>query len=106
MNDGKELIDRYFDLAPRPDTDAYFAQFADDAVVEDEGQAHRGIAAIRAWRAKVPRVAYTVLDVKASGTGHDAAVDIAGDFPGSPVTLTFHFQFAASGRITTLTIRP
>ena len=102
MNDGKELIDRYFDLAPRPDADAYFAQFADDAVVEDEGQAHRGIAAIRAWRAKVPRVAYTVQDVKASGTGHDAAVD----FPGSPVTLTFHFQFAASGRITTLTIRP
>ncbi len=41
-----------------------------------------------------------------AGTGHDAAVDIAGDFPGSPVTLTFHFQFAASGRITTLTIRP
>jgi hypothetical protein len=37
MNDGKELIDRYFDLAPRPDADAYFAQFADDAVVEDEG---------------------------------------------------------------------
>ena len=106
MNDGKELIDRYFDLAPRPDADAYFAQFADDAVVEDEGQAHRGIAAIRAWRAKVPRVAYTVQDVKASGTGHDAAVSIDGAFPGSPVTLTFHFQFAASGRITTLTIRP
>jgi NAD(P)-dependent dehydrogenase (short-subunit alcohol dehydrogenase family) len=24
----------------------------------------------------------------------------------SPVTLTFHFQFAANGRITALTIRP
>ena len=100
MTDVEELIDRYFDLAPRPDADAYFAQFADDAVVEDEGQAHRGIAAIRAWRSKVPRVAYTVHDVKATTTGHAAAVDIAGDFPGSPVTLRFHFQFAASGRIT------
>jgi len=106
MNDGKELIGRYFDLAPRPDSDAYFAQFADDAVVEDEGQAHRGIAAIRAWRAQVPRVAYTVRHVKAASIGHDAAVGIAGDFPGSPVTLTFHFQFAANGRITALTIRP
>ena len=106
MSNARELIDRYLDLAPRPDADAYFAQFAADALVEDEGQAHRGIAAIRAWRAKVPRVAYTVQDVKASGTGHDAAVDIAGDFPGSPVTLTFHFQFAADGRITALTIRP
>ena len=67
MSDTRELIDRYFDLAPRPDADAYFAQFADDAVVEDEGQAHRGIAAIRAWRSKVPRVAYTVHDVKATG---------------------------------------
>ena len=106
MTDARELIDRYFDLAPRPDADAYFAQFADNAVVEDEGQAHRGIAAIRAWRSKVPRVAYTIRDVKTASTGHDAAVDIAGAFPGSPATLTFHFQFAASGRITALTIRP
>jgi SnoaL-like domain len=106
MTDARKLIDRYFDLAPQPDTDAYFAQFAGDAVVEDDGQAHRGIAAIRAWRSKVPRVAYTIHDVKTASTGHAAAVDIAGDFPGSPVALTFHFQFAADGRITALTIRP
>jgi hypothetical protein len=59
MSDARELIDRYFDLAPQPDADAYFAQFADDAIVEDEDQTYRGIAAIRAWRAKVLRVAYT-----------------------------------------------
>ena len=106
MTDARELIDRYFDLAPRPDADAYFAQFADDAIIEDEDQTYRGIAAIRAWRTKVPRVAYTVHDVKTASTGHDAAVDIAGDFPGSPVSLRFHFQFAADGRITALTIRP
>ncbi len=69
-------------------------------------RAHRSIAAIRAWRSKVPRVAYTIHDVKAATAGHDAAVDIAGDFPGSPVSLRFHFQFAADGRITALTIRP
>ena len=28
MNNARELIDRYFYLAPRPDADAYFAQFA------------------------------------------------------------------------------
>ena len=106
MTDARELIDRYFDLAPRPDADAYFAQFADDAIVEDEDQAYRGIAAIRAWRTKVPRVAYTIHDVKPTGTGHDAAVDIAGDFAGSPVTLTFRFQFAANGLIRALTISP
>jgi hypothetical protein len=39
-----------------------------------------------------------------AGTVHDAVVDIAGDFPGSPVTLIFRFQFAADGRISALTI--
>jgi ketosteroid isomerase-like protein len=106
MSSARELIDRYFELAPQADADAYFAQFTDDAIVEDEDQAYRGIAAIRVWRTKVPRVAYTIHDVKPASTGHDAAVDIAGDFPGSPVTLTFRFQFAANGRITALTIRP
>jgi hypothetical protein len=106
MTDARKLIDRYFDLAPQPDADAYLAQFAGDAVVEDDGQAHRGIAAIRAWRSKVPRVACTIHDVKATTAGHDAAVDIAGDFPGSPVSVRFHFQSAADGRITALTIRP
>ena len=38
--------------------------------------------------------------------GCDAAVDIAGDFPGSPVRLTFHFEHDSSERITKLTIRP
>ena len=77
MSDARELIDRYFDLAPRPDADAYFAQFADDAVVEDEGQAHRGIAAIRAWRTKVPRVAYTHLGgvARARATGPPVMAD-------------------------------
>jgi hypothetical protein len=74
--------------------------------VEDEGEQRHGIAAIRAWRGKVPLVAYTVHDVRRSGAGHNAHVDIAGDFPGSPTRLTFHFQFAADGRITQLTIRP
>src|SRR5260370_2683248 len=104
MSNARELIDRYFDLAQRPDAGAYFAQFADDAIVEDEGQAHRGIAAIRVWRTKVPRVAYTVHDVTPAGTGHDAAVDIPGDFPGTPVRLTFRFQFPPHGHITSPTI--
>jgi hypothetical protein len=106
MSSARELIDRYFDLAPQPDAGAYFAQFTDDAIIEDEDQTYRGLAAIRVWRTKVPRVAYTLHEVRSASTGHDAAVEIAGDFPGSPVTLTFHFQFAASGRITALTISP
>ena len=106
MRNARALIDRYFDLAPQGDADAYLAQFTDDAVVEDEDQAHRGIAAIREWRSEVPRVAYAIRDVRPASTVHDAVVDIAGDFPGSPVTLTFRFLFAADGRISALTISP
>ena len=54
------LLHRYFELAAHPDTPAYFDQFAADAKVEDEGKVHHGIDAIRAWRAEVPLVSYTV----------------------------------------------
>lgn len=88
----------YFTLASRADTDAYFGQFTDDAVVEDEGKERHGIAEIRAWRTEVPSVRY---DVQST----DARVAISGDFPGSPVTLSFHFEYADDGRIAVLRIR-
>jgi|SRR5882724_9243951 len=105
MTSPQVLIDRYFKLALQAD-DAYFAQFADDAVVEDEGHTHHGATAIRAWRTSVPPVTYTVRDVTSAGTGHDVDAEVAGDFPGSPVTLHFHFEFTAGDQIAVLTIRP
>jgi hypothetical protein len=99
------LIDRYFDLAPLADTDAYFAQFAHDANVEDEGHDHHGLDAIRAWRHDVPSVAYAVREVTNDGSTHVARAEISGDFPGSPVELSFRFDFAADGRIGALAIR-
>jgi hypothetical protein len=105
MNNPTELVDRYFRLAPGVDTDAYLAQFADDAIAEDEGHEHHGIAAIRAWRTEVPPVSYTVDAVAPIGGEHVAHAEIAGDFPGSPVTLAFRFTFGHDGRIQRLTIR-
>jgi hypothetical protein len=99
------LVDRYFALAAAPDFDAYLAQFTDDAVAEDEGRRHEGIAAIRAWRAGVPPVSYTVKSVEPTAEGTRAVVEIAGDFPGSPVPLTFGFAFRGE-KIRRLTIRP
>ena len=49
---------------------------------------------------------YSIEDVVPDGAGETAQVEVAGDFPGSPVRLTFHFEFAADGRIAVLTIRP
>ena len=106
MTDATTLIRRYFDLASQPDLQPYFAQFTEDATVEDEGVRRSGIDAIRAWRTEVPPVAYTVHDIVAADSGDDAHVDISGDFPGSPVRLTFHFEFSADGHIAALDIHP
>jgi hypothetical protein len=105
MTSTQDLVARYFVLAADPDLEAYRAQFADDAVVEDEGHVHRGIDAIRAWRTSVPAVHYDVRAVEPTDDGERALVVISGDFPGSPVDLAFTFTYA-DGRIRTLTIRP
>ena len=101
----QSVIDRYFHLAPLSDTDAYFAQFDPDATVEDEGHEYHGVDAIRAWRSEVPTVSYEVRDIKSDGGKHVARALIAGDFPGSPVELDFHFTFTGDGRIESLRIR-
>ena len=106
MTDRTTLIHRYFDLASQSDTEDYFAQFTEDAIVEDEGVQRKGIDAIRAWRTEVPRVAYTVHDIATADPGNDAHVEIAGDFPGSPIRLTFHFEFTANDHIAALDIHP
>jgi hypothetical protein len=106
MTSSTELIHRYFELAVLPDRDDYFAQFTDDAVVEDEGEEHRGISAIRAWRTSVPLVTYTVKTIEQTAAGYVSRATVAGDFPGSPVDLTFTYTFADDDRIAFLAIRP
>jgi hypothetical protein len=97
-------IDRYFTLAATDPT-GFLAQFADDAVVTDEGRTHVGIAGIHAWRTSVPDVTYRVATVDTVGDRHDVRAEISGDFPGSPVTLVFELTFDGD-RIRTLHIHP
>ena len=87
---------------PGSDSGAYFAQFAADAVVEDEGKLRQGVEEIRAWRSEVPMVSYAVQDIRPTQEGHDV-VDNAGDFPGSPVNLRYQFLMS-DGLISALTI--
>ena len=105
MSNPTDLVDRYFRLASQSDSEAYFAQFAADAVAEDEGHEYHGIDAIRAWRAEVPLVSYRVDEVVSGEGEHVAPAEVAGDFPGSPVMLAFHFTFTSDGHIQTLAIR-
>ena len=100
-------IRAYFDGNPSFDVDAMLAPFAPDAIVRDERREHRGTAAIRTWieEASVGNKAVnTPLKVESEGDRHRIPVEVAGDFEGSPVTLTFDFHLA-HGRIAELEIR-
>ncbi|WP_262286424.1 nuclear transport factor 2 family protein [Micromonospora sp. MA102] len=107
MDTAPDIIRRYFALAGQPDRDAYFALFADDAVVEDEGRTHRGIAAIREWRRGTPLVSYEITGVEDTPAGTVVTATITGDFPGSPFAgLRFRFEDYDDTRIRRLRIAP
>lgn len=76
------------------DADAIAAPFAADAVVADERRTHRGHAEIRQWIEEATianRAVPTPRAVTQDGETVVLTADVAGSFPGSPVTLTFRF---------------
>ncbi|MFE7233001.1 nuclear transport factor 2 family protein [Streptomyces sp. NPDC002405] len=100
------IIRRYFELAPSRDTEEYFALFADDALVEDEGREYRGIDSIRAWRAEVPLVEYTITGIEPVGDETVVTCTVTGDFPGSPFAgLKFHFEQFDADQVKVLRVR-
>ena len=106
MQDVQEFTKEYFAAATDPDRERYFALFDDGIVVHDDGRSHEGLAAVRRWRTEIPPVRYGLRDVAVTSTGCQAVAEISGDFPGSPVTLSFTFERNAQGKITLLDIRP
>ena len=101
------IVRRYFELAPSQDTEKYFALFAEDALVEDEGKEYAGIDAIRAWRTEVPLVEYTITGIEPADEGLVVTCTIAGDFPGSPFAgLRFRFEEFDEDHVKVLRIRP
>lgn len=98
-------IAAYFD-ADAKDTDALVQLFTPDAVVKDEGEAHEGHTAIRAWKAESHRkYTFRAEPLKAVTEGDKTTVvsRVSGDFPGSPVDLAFNFRLS-DGRIASLEI--
>jgi SnoaL-like domain len=69
--------------------------FTPQAVVKDEGRTHTGLEAIKAWKvAAAAKYRYTVEPfalVHKNGQ-HTVSGHVAGDFPGSPVDLRYHFR--------------
>ena len=84
-------IRAYFDAAGATP----LAAFTPDAIVADEGHRHIGHAAIDTWwrdvNAKYQAVAEP-LEVITKGDAHQVRAKVTGQFPGSPITLTFAFR--------------
>jgi hypothetical protein len=101
-------IEIYFSSDTAHDTDALATCFAMDATVRDEGRTFEGLAAITAWKTETKKqYRYTVEPVEAIQRDGQTVVTarVSGDFPGSPVTLTFSFRLERD-HITSLEIRP
>ena len=82
--------------------------FIEDAVVKDEGHNYVGRAAIQQWKADVSaKYQYTCEPLACDQNDGKIVVTcrVAGSFPGSPVTLRFHFRLKGD-KIASLEIIP
>jgi hypothetical protein len=84
------------------DVEALSECFAPNATVRDESRSYHGLAAIKEWKAETKKkYNHTVTPLEIAGTVLKAK--LAGDFPGSPVTLEFRFVLEG-GKIVSLEI--
>ena len=87
-------------------TQAVVACFTEDALVHDEGKDRHGLAAIRQWSDEgFAKFQYTIEPTGLVETDGKSVLtaNVAGNFPGSPVSLDFHFT-VKDGKIATLVI--
>ena len=100
-------IEIYFESDKARDADGLATCFATDATVHDEGRTHEGLAAIKAWKSEARRkYEYTVEPLEAAQRDGKTVITarVAGNFPGSPVTLAFIFALERD-KIASLEIR-
>ena len=90
------------------DSEVFSQCFAEDAVVRDEGQTYRGLAAIKQWKAESKKkYQYTIEPLASDRKGGKTIVTnrLTGNIPGSPIELQFIFVLDGD-KITSLEIRP
>lgn len=100
-------IERYVRIANSGTAEAASECFAPDATVYDEGQVQKGVAAINNWMASTKKkYGHTVTPLELAERGGQSVLKarLAGNFPGSPVTVNFSFVLAG-GKIRSLAIR-
>src|ERR1700682_3381105 len=85
----------YFEASNQRNIDAKLAPFDDDARVTDEGKEYVGRSAIRSWIEDADHKFRYTIDLREAAVTKGGAVVSAmltGNFPGSPVILSFTFE--------------
>jgi ketosteroid isomerase-like protein len=86
------------------DSVAYADCFSPTAVVFDEGRTHKGKTQIRQWIEKANQEYQAVMKpLEYSASQEILKAEISGNFPGSPIVLSYHFELQ-SGLIDSLRI--
>lgn len=101
-----ESIAGYFATDNQTQPDCLDRFFTPDATVIDEGRIYRGVAMIAAWRREAKtKYQYTVEPMHFTQQGNTVKLvaRLAGNFPGSPVELTYRFVLH-NGKIAALEI--
>ena len=90
-------IQNYIDASNAHDVPSILACFADDATVRDENTTHRGKIDIERWATETIekyKFQFKPLGAKEGDNETIVALEISGTFPGSPITLDYHFAIA------------
>jgi ketosteroid isomerase-like protein len=91
------VIDNYIRASNAHDVMSILSCFSEDAVVRDEAETLHGKKAIEGWIAKTIekyKFQFEPLSVNEDDGEVVASVKVSGTFPGSPVTLDYHFKIA------------
>ena len=76
------------------DSVAYAKCFSETAVVFDEGKTHTGRNAIQQWIDKANKAYGASMEPLEYSAEHQTLkTKVTGNFPGSPITMTYHYDF-------------
>ena len=100
------ITQRYIDASNAHDVELILECFADDAVVRDENATHHGKIDIERWittTIEKYKFQFKPLSSQERGSETVVSVEVSGTFPGSPISLDYHFTIA-NDKIASLTI--
>ncbi|SOD12048.1 nuclear transport factor 2 family protein [Pedobacter xixiisoli] len=76
------------------DSAAYAKCFTATAVVFDEGKTHHGRKEIETWIEKANKEYQAIMKpLEYSETAQTLRTEVSGTFPGSPIIMTYHYEF-------------